>query len=104
MTRNNEDLLTTGNAEAVRNERLRRRLSMDTAASLAGMSHVTWRRIERGLPVRSQHLFSAMNFLGLTDASSQTSPTPTTSVVSDLAQASARAGRMRVLAGFGGAQ
>lgn len=101
--RNNQDLLTTGDAEAVRDERLRRRLSMDTAASLAGMSHVTWRRIERGLPVRTQHLFSAMNFLGLTEVSSQASAAPT-SVVSDLVQTSVRAGRMRVLAGFGGVQ
>jgi len=37
----------------VRSERLHLRLSIDDAAERAGMSPVTWGRVEKGLPVRS---------------------------------------------------
>jgi len=93
-------------AETVKAERLRRHLSIETAAGKANMSPMTWRRIERGLPVRHLSMASALRYLDLGEKLSvvalDSGPRDSqATVLGDLVRTSVRASRMRVLSGFG---
>lgn len=51
-------------ASLVRKTRLTREMSMEQAAEAGGVSHVTWRRIENGLPVKPNTYRAVDKFLG----------------------------------------
>ncbi len=51
-------------AGRVRATRLSRELTMEEAAAAAGVSHVTWRRIEQGQTLKSKSYAAADRFLG----------------------------------------
>jgi transcriptional regulator with XRE-family HTH domain len=89
-------------ATAVKNERFRRRLSVESACAVARMSHVTWRRIEKGERVQERSLFAALRSLDLDAEAGQSRAVTQSSVLGGLIQSSVAAGRMRALTGFGG--